>query len=355
MSNALMNPQNTSSHTKSRRLLHSLAVAALCYFSTDCLPQSVLRLELAIPGGTPRIVVEGNGEGRVILESSQDLDSWNEVAEIHANTLPQTFSDTDGSELAAGFYRARLFPYEPTASTTELCGTMEAAEPLLLAIQEARSPGEGDACPIYGDPDSPEIRNAAIPEPSTPIKTIRLRLHVLANDDGSNPAAKEAQIAALEADLRRRFQPHRLAFEVSARVVPCSEFRHVSMDRVGAMKALVCEEPHQQLNVYVSDFIGGPYGRGTFPWDNSAIGVSGGILLNESWPEFGVTTLAHEVGHCLGLWHTHQGASPNANRCGPCSERADRLGADLTGDFCSDTPVAPRRWFGACGDRKSVV
>ena len=44
----------------------------------------------------------------------------------------------------------------------------------------------------------------------------------------------------------------------------------------------------------------------------------------------GGKTMSHEMGHCLGLWHTHHGVD-EVSECGSCYERADGLNGDITG------------------------
>jgi hypothetical protein len=41
-----------------------------------------------------------------------------------------------------------------------------------------------------GDRDLPEVRDGYAPDASTPYKVVRLYIHVLREDDGSNPAAQ---------------------------------------------------------------------------------------------------------------------------------------------------------------------
>ena len=53
-------------------------------------------------------------------------------------------------------------------------------------------------------------------------------------------------------------------------------------------------------------------------------------------------TVAHEVGHCLGLYHTHHGTAER----GSLPELVNGSNAILAGDYIADTPADPNIWSG---------
>lgn len=53
------------------------------------------------------------------------------------------------------------------------------------------------------------------------------------------------------------------------------------------------------------------------------------------------STLIHEVGHCLGLYHTHHGTSANE---GGVAELVDGSNSAIAGDYITDTPADPCKW-----------
>ena len=57
---------------------------------------------------------------------------------------------------------------------------------------------------------------------------------------------------------------------------------------------------------------------------------------------YATSTVAHEVGHCLGLWHTHHGTDP---RDGGTPEFVNGSNSTTAGDFVSDTPADPNKWY----------
>ena len=56
--------------------------------------------------------------------------------------------------------------------------------------------------------------------------------------------------------------------------------------------------------------------------------------------------LAHEMGHCLGLYHTHHGTVKEKGDAIQCPELADGSNSTTCGDYVSDTPADPNKWSG---------
>jgi len=57
------------------------------------------------------------------------------------------------------------------------------------------------------------------------------------------------------------------------------------------------------------------------------------------------TTIAHEVGHCLGLYHTHHGTFHEEGDSNQCPEYVNGTNSDVCGDYITDTPADPNNWF----------
>lgn len=201
-------------------------------------------------------------------------------------------------------------------------------------------------CPPMGDCDLPGIRNENIPATDDPPMIIRLKINVFQNDDGSNPAATQADVDAQIEQLNSDYFPSRIQFEYETEFINSTAFRQFSIIEEGAMKGAFADKPDSQLNVYVVNILDGFLGVGTFPWDSRALLAGGGTIVDDNWFGAGQKTLTHEVGHCLGLWHTHHGVS-EVSTCGVCYERADGAEGDETGDYCADTDPTPTN-FG-CG------
>ncbi len=209
---------------------------------------------------------------------------------------------------------------------------------------------DADACSPMGPCDDPGMRNANIPEPTDPLKYIRLYFHVMREDDGSNPAASADNVAEAVANANEHYLPLRIQFEYEMRFVNSSQYRSLTENyEFNQMKNAYALTPDSQLNIYVAtvNVDGSVYSYGTFAWDPAALTNTGGIVMNRTqFPPYNFRTLTHEIGHNLGLWHTFHGVS-EVTECGSCFEPPNHPENDLRGDFCADTEPAPRNW--SCG------
>lgn len=208
--------------------------------------------------------------------------------------------------------------------------------PLTNSYLEPPSPF--GAC-VWGPPDYPTKRDRAIPTPATPIKTLRLFFQLLANDDGTDPAATPDQVTNQVQTLNQVFRPWRIQFVAGFQPLRSSAFRHLATPGDAQnLKRLCNVNPSNQHNIFVTDTPPDELGRSSFPWDSDVLSAGGTVT---SCTRFGLgqLVLVHELGHALGLWHTHHAYEQWRldHLCPSCSEADPNLG----GDRCSDTAPTP--------------
>jgi PKD repeat protein len=234
-----------------------------------------------------------------------------------------------------GFSGTSVAEVDPITGLSEnWCGTQEKWE----ANRPARTLS-ATACPDDGICDDPVLRDSYFPDSTQAITYIRIFVHILRDSDGDNPACTEAQLIKQINRLNEDFLPHRIQFEWDWRFINSTPFRSLDQAEESALKIAHAIDPHKQLNVFVS-YVEGGYSFGTFPWSSWALSATGGIIMTSGHFQSTQSTFAHEVGHCLGLWHTHHGISEVA-QCGSCYEPPGTPNGDFVGDRCQDTKPTP--------------
>ena len=198
-------------------------------------------------------------------------------------------------------------------------------------------------CPSRGACDNAEIRDTYLPDEFTSPIYVRLKFNVFRTDQGTNAAATQSEIDATVQRLNQDYGPAGIQFLYDTEFINSTQFRYFTDSEEFSMKFNHADDPSTQLNIFVVDIDAGYIGVGTFPWDSDALTYMGGVIADDSYIGFNYALMSHEVGHCLGLWHTHHGVS-EVTQCGGCYEEPNTTLGDILGDFCSDTDPTPTNY-----------
>ncbi len=185
---------------------------------------------------------------------------------------------------------------------------------------------------------------------------LRIYVHAVGQDDGSDaPTAEQIResIAILEAD----FAPHNIFFVWDCNIIPINS---TTLYSAGGFSNIYCDLPQYSNHPDGIDiFIGGDgapsYGAATnipsksFLIKGSWGGVNGACTGIVEWINSRSQIMSHEMGHCLGLWHTHHGEETGGgNNCDGnpwdpqvCKEFVNGSNGATCGDYVTDTPADP--------------
>ncbi|MBK6622866.1 MAG: hypothetical protein IPG32_19130 [Saprospirales bacterium] len=184
-----------------------------------------------------------------------------------------------------------------------------------------------------------ELLKADMPEGNLPPKVIPVKVHIIREDDGSGGMSPDLVIPGIDT-LNAFFAQTNLQFSLCGgpNFIDNSDFYVVANDPVSqgygpALSEMAQNNEPDVVNIFVVDSFSSPppsifAGWASFPWNQSQY-----IAIRHDF--FDTFTLAHEMGHFLGLYHTHE------DLLGDGKEYVNGSNCLSAGDFLCDTPADP--------------
>lgn len=171
-------------------------------------------------------------------------------------------------------------------------------------------------------------------------KIINLAFHMIIMN-GTTGYGKEAEAASLVEAANRFFSDTNIEFRLKS-----SEYMN-KMTTAWAQTLDFSDDNLKRLSMdgmfpyAINVFVLGDYSTVEEP------GISwhkkNAVFLNKESAR-NYTTLAHELGHCFDLYHTHYGTSGEGVENGALTEFVNGFESNIRGDFMTDTPADPNIW-----------
>ncbi len=288
----------------------------------------------------PKLTKQNNSKGNGKINTPNKITVNNSKNSTNPRNLPL---NSKGNLISPDGYEV-TFKVPQTSKNSDICST-----PIPVMVDGNKNP----ACGYIVPEDNAAVRDAAN---TTTVKYFQLRWLVF-TDGGPSSNIDQTRINALMAELNADYAAHNMVFcaDPATFLESPTWYTHNSNTDEFPMKDANNVNPTQVINIYVvGTMASGGYAR--MPYDPSGgTNARGGIVLNRGNCSLGTHTLAHEMGHTFGLFHTFNGVSEQST-CGNCYEQVRNVNGssnttgvptplggpytnegDREGDWCSDT------------------
>jgi hypothetical protein len=160
---------------------------------------------------------------------------------------------------------------------------------------------------------------------------IKLFVVIFANSDGSNIAASQADVRRQITNMANFYAPHDICFALGAiQQVNNTELNSMDADNDEGLLSPYIRTGYITIFVHNSLFNSdGSLNGNAYGIPNYYLSIVGSAVAGTA----NISTMAHEMGHCFGLYHTFEDAfgEENVARSGGCKDCED------DGDYLCDT------------------
>lgn len=164
---------------------------------------------------------------------------------------------------------------------------------------------------------------------------LNVYFHIVRDDNGLN-GLPQFELGNVFVDLNSKYNPHKISFNNQGydtiNNTLLNDLQNLEVNSLVAINNMP-----NAINIYIVNTV-------TSGWNGFAPNIPGkNVIVTIDAALNGIT--AHEVGHCLNLFHTHHGnhITEPASSTYPdaCEEFIDGSNSTICGDFIQDTPADP--------------
>lgn len=232
-------------------------------------------------------------------------------------------SDDDNINSTTGVLTISENDNERDSETALGCGTVASSEPPSWLYTRAASSSDVDLGMSY---------------------QFRLYFHVIRKSDGS--AFMGATRESIQKDAVNCLNSYYSDFGISFKTLGSEYLDSDSYDSLSDSMAKNIFSINRHTNAIDVYVFTGITARDKWKISGMAEDIPGrAVLLRLN--SYKTTTIVHEIGHCLGLYHTHHGTCSSESGI---PELVDGSNAYTAGDFIADTPADPNKWDSVTGD-----
>ncbi len=203
-------------------------------------------------------------------------------------------------------------------------------------VKQSRNANNIDECGTQAVEPSSWIFQPYSRVTSNGFYTLNIYVHVIRNSIGQG-FNKETVSQTITNNLNSYFYNTNIDFHLSGSDYIDSD-TYYNVDDSSFENILLLDAYENAIDIYiVSDGVNLNRFNGIAYMNKSVCAINSDA--------YSQATIAHEVGHCLGLYHTHHGTFYENGDSHQCSEYVNGTNSDVCGDYITDTPADPNKWL----------
>ena len=172
----------------------------------------------------------------------------------------------------------------------------------------------------------------------TPPYTMRVFVHVVRSSSGVGLGSNI--VTAMLSKLNKDYAGTQIDFQSAGSDFIDDNTFYNQLDTTEYSSLYSTNSQPNAIDIYV---------LGTSTVTGGYLGMAQSIPSTALWIHgsvYNTSVLSHEMGHCLGLYHTHHGTVFEPGDLNQCSELVNGSNSSTCGDYINDTAADPNLWNG---------